>query len=52
MPLNKETKPNQTINRVLSGAPTPDQSGPENNGNEYLLHIPQFPGQEHRHQRV
>ena len=29
------------INRTLSGAPTPSQSGPESDGNEGVLHIPQ-----------
>ena len=29
------------IDRALSGVTTPDQSGPESNGNEGALHIPQ-----------
>ena len=29
---------------------TPGQSGPESNGKEGLLHIPQTPGVEHHHQ--
>ena len=29
------------IDRTLSGATTLDQSGPESNGNEGVLHIPQ-----------
>ena len=33
----------QPIDRVLSGATTPGQSGPESNGNEEVLHIPQSP---------
>ena len=29
------------IDRTLSGATSPDQSGPGSNGNERVLHIPQ-----------
>ena len=29
------------IDRILSGATTPDQSGPRSNDKEKLLHIPQ-----------
>ena len=36
MPLNKETKPNQT-------KPAPGQSGPGRDGNEEELRIPQSP---------
>ena len=30
------------IDKTLSGAATSDQSGPENNGDEGVLHIPQI----------
>ena len=30
-----------TINKTLKGTPNPGQSGPESNGNEEVLHIPQ-----------
>ena len=30
-----------TIDRTLSSATTPDQSGPESDSNERVLHIPQ-----------
>ena len=32
-----------TIDRAISGATIPSQSGPGSNGNEEVLHIPQSP---------
>ena len=32
----------RSIDRTLSGATTPGQSGPRNNGNEEVFHIPQI----------
>ena len=41
--ISKQSSSIQPIDRALSGATTPCQSGPGSNGNEGVLHIPQSP---------
>ena len=42
----------QPIDRALSGATIPDQSGPGSNGNEEVLYIPQSPNITESHHQI